>query len=150
MNFTAREDYGLRAVLDLALHSNRGDAIQSKEIAARQGIPEQFLEQLLGALRRNGLIKSVRGASGGYLLARSTASITVGDVLRALSGPLVPVPCVNAGGADVCEHKASQGVHTFWEQMAKAICGVADSLTFQDLVDIQMSSDSQASFMMNI
>ncbi|MEJ5299208.1 MAG: Rrf2 family transcriptional regulator, partial [Armatimonadota bacterium] len=61
MNFTAREDYGLRAALDLALNVERGP-VQSREIATRQGIPEQFLEQLLGALRRGGLVRSVRGA----------------------------------------------------------------------------------------
>lgn len=149
MNFTAREDYGLRAILDMALHTY-GHPIQSKDIAARQGIPEQFLEQLLGALRRGGLVRSVRGASGGYLLARSPAAITMADVLNVLSGPLVPIVCVEQGNLDLCEHAESYGVHVFWQRIAKAIHGVADRLTLQDLLDIQLSADAHAGFMMNI
>lgn len=149
MNFTAREDYGLRAVLDLAVHAEQGP-IQSREIAARQNIPEQFLEQLLGALRRAGIVRSVRGASGGYLLNGSAASVSVGDVLRALSGALVPVECIAPGGQKTCGHSASRGVHVFWERVSEAISDVADGLTFADLIDIQMASDSHAAFMMNI
>ncbi len=149
MNFTAREDYGLRAVLDLAQHAT-GSPVQSKEIAARQGIPEQFLEQLLSALRRGGLVRSLRGASGGYMLAKPPAQTTVGDVLRTLSGELVPVSCVGPGRSDNCEHAASYGVHVFWEKLAKAISDLADTMTLQDLLDIQLSADSQAAFMMHI
>lgn len=148
MNFTAREDYGLRAVLDLALHQTQSP-IQSREIAARQNIPEQFLEQLLGALRRGGLVKSVRGAAGGYLLAGSPSSISVGDVLRTLSGPLVPISCVNEGQGG-CEHEASMGVHAFWDSLARSIGKVADGMTVQDLVDIQLNADADSSYMMHI
>ncbi len=149
MNFTAREDYGLRAALDLALNVERGP-VQSREIANRQGIPEQFLEQLLGALRRGGLVRSVRGAAGGYLLAAPPSSITVGDVLRTLSGPLVPVPCVQDDAGPDCDHGASFGVHTFWKRLAEAVTELADGMTLQDLVDIQLQADAQSSFMMNI
>ncbi|BCW99928.1 MAG: RrF2 family transcriptional regulator [Armatimonadota bacterium] len=149
MNFTAREDYGLRAALDLALNVERGP-VQSREIATRQGIPEQFLEQLLGALRRGGLVRSVRGAAGGYLLAAPPSAITVGDVLRTLSGPLVPVSCVMEEAEGPCEHEASFGVHTFWKRLADAVTDLADGMTLQDLVDIQLQADAQSSFMMNI
>lgn len=149
MNFTAREDYGLRAALDLALNVERGP-VQSREIATRQGIPEQFLEQLLGALLRGGLVRSVRGAAGGYLLAAPPSAITVGDVLRTLSGPLVPVSCVTEEAEGPCEHEASFGVHTFWKRLADAVTDLADGMTLQDLVDIQLQADAQSSFMMNI
>ncbi len=149
MNFTAREDYGLRAVLDLALNAHSGP-VQSREIAARQGIPEQFLEQLLGALRRGGMVRSVRGASGGYLLAAPPASLRVGDVLRTLSGPLVPVKCIQESDPGACEHGSSYGVHAFWERLAAAIGDVADGLTLQDLADLQLAADEQSSYMMNI
>lgn len=149
MNYTAREDYGLRAVLDLAEHATH-TPLQSKDIAARQGIPEQFLEQLLGALRRGGLVRSVRGASGGYHLARPASSITVGDILRTLSGPLTPIPCLGQGGSEMCEHGASYGVHTFWERLAAAVEAVSDGLTLQDMLDIQLANNEQAGYMMNI
>jgi hypothetical protein len=70
VNFTAKEDYGLRAVLDLAAHAGAGP-VQTREIAQRQHIPEQFLEQLLAALRRAEVVRSTRGAGGGYGLAAS-------------------------------------------------------------------------------
>lgn len=148
MNFTAREDYGLRAVLDLALHAGQGP-IQSREIAQRQEIPEQFLEQLLGALRRGGLVRSVRGASGGYLLAKPASEIRAGDVLRTLSGPLVPLPCVQEE-KEICSHEASHGVHVFWNRLAASIRKVADGTTIQELIEIQQDANAQSSFMMHI
>ena len=94
MNFTAKEDYGLRAALDLAAYGGNGP-VQAREIAARQAIPEQFLEQLLASLRRAEVIRSTRGAAGGYSLASDPSRVTVGAVLRALSGPLVPPELVD-------------------------------------------------------
>lgn len=149
MNFTAREDYGLRAILDLAAHAQQ-QPIQAREVAARQAVPEQFLEQLLGTLRRAGLVKSVRGASGGFLLAREPSAITAGDVLRALTGPLVSIDCLGKGHTEACSHGNAFGVHIFWERLASAIEDVADGLTLQNLLDLQMEANADASFMMNI
>src|SRR5438093_10297831 len=83
--FTSKVDYALRAVVDLAAHPGNG-AIQSREIATRQGIPESYLDQLLSALRRAGLVRSTRGAAGGYALGKAANLITVGDVIRAFEG----------------------------------------------------------------
>src|SRR6266496_2551683 len=89
-----RSDYGARAVVDLARHYNRGP-VQSADIAARQAIPEAYLEQLLTTLRKSGLIRSTRGPHGGHELARSPAQIRFGDVIAVLEGPLVPLDCLN-------------------------------------------------------
>src|SRR5207248_6908532 len=78
--FTSKVEYALRALLDLAEQPS-GRAAQSHEIAVRQGIPEAYLNQLLVALRRAGLVRSIRGAAGGYVLGRGAPSITVGDVV---------------------------------------------------------------------
>jgi len=83
--FTSKVDYGLRALLDLAVHPS-GRPVQSREIAARQEIPESYLNQLLVILRRAGLVRSVRGASGGYVLGRDARQVSVADVLEALHG----------------------------------------------------------------
>lgn len=85
--FSTRDAYGLRAIVELARHEP-GVPLQSREIAARQDIPQAYLDQLLVSLRRAGLVKSVRGASGGYLLARPAEDLTVADVLRPLSSEL--------------------------------------------------------------
>jgi Rrf2 family protein len=150
MNFTAKEDYGLRAVLDLAVNSTQGP-VQTREIAARQRIPEQFLEQLLAALRRAEVVRSTRGAGGGYALATAPDRITVGQVLRALSGPLVPTELVTGEAdpstGDVPEAVIVRGV---WEGIRAAIRSVADQTTLQDLLDRRSATLRDVSYMMHI
>ena len=149
MNFTAKEDYGIRAIIDIAI--NRGDApVQAKEIAGRQGIPEQFLEQLLATLRRSGIIRSIRGAGGGYDLARVASQISVGDILRALSGPIVPIRCVTESDMDRCDRQGTCGILDLWERLRTAISDVVDATTVQDLVDRQQRTRGAQSYMMNI
>lgn len=149
MNFTAKEDYGLRAVLDIAM--NRQNApIQAREIAARQEIPEQFLEQLLATLRRAGVVRSIRGASGGYDLGKPAGQITVGEILRTLSGPLLPMQCVN-DDAEKCSRQDGCAVSgAVWQRIRQAISDVVDNTTVADLVEHQHKMHSAQSFMMNI
>lgn len=150
MNFTAKEDYGLRAVLDLAVYAG-GGPVQTREIAARQRIPEQFLEQLLAALRRAEVVRSTRGAGGGYTLAASPDRITVGQVLRALSGPLVPTELIT-GDADPSTREIPEAavVRGVWESIRAALRQVADHMTLQDLLDQRGANLSEAAFMMHI
>lgn len=90
MHISARTEYGLRALLALAAEPD-GAALTGEELAAREGMPQKFLEGLLGDIRRAGLVHSQRGRGGGYRLARKPANITVADVMRALDGPLADV-----------------------------------------------------------
>ena len=94
MRISCKVEYGIRALLDLALHSQSGPSL-SRETANRQGIPETYLNQLLLQLRRGGLITSVRGPRGGHMLARTPDSITVLEIMEALEGPLVVVAEIN-------------------------------------------------------
>lgn len=91
MKISSKGDYGLRALVDLAQHHGASTPVQVKDIARRQHIPEEYLGQLMVGLRRAGLVHSVRGASGGYLLARAPAEITVAQVLETLEGSLALV-----------------------------------------------------------
>ncbi|MDP9365112.1 MAG: Rrf2 family transcriptional regulator [Chloroflexota bacterium] len=86
MRVSSRADYGVRALFDLARHHGRGP-VQSRDIAARQGVPAAYLHQVLGALGRAGLVRSTRGPLGGHELAREPAEITLWDVLLVLDGP---------------------------------------------------------------
>src|SRR3978361_582793 len=86
MRLTSKTDYGLRALIDLALHGS-GLPVQSHDIATRQGIPESYLNQLLILLRRAGLIRSLRGPQGGHHLARAPRGISMADIIAALDGP---------------------------------------------------------------
>ncbi len=148
MNFTAKEDYGLRAVLDLAVHDG-GGPVQTREIAARQRIPEQFLEQLMASLRRAEVVRSTRGAGGGYSLAASPSKISVGDVLRALSGPLVPTELVS-GEPDESSAPEAAVVQGVWKTVQDALSKTCDTTTLQMLLDKRNLSDRDQSYMMHI
>ncbi|MEU3828863.1 Rrf2 family transcriptional regulator [Streptomyces sp. SID486] len=90
MRISARADYAVRAVLELAVRQGNGP-VKAEEIAAVQDIPHKFLEGILGDLRRAGVVDSRRGGGGGYRLSREAASVTVADVIRAVDGPIVSV-----------------------------------------------------------
>ncbi|AXL93201.1 transcriptional regulator [Streptomyces sp. CB09001] len=90
MRISARADYAVRAVLELAVRQD-GCPVKAEDVAAVQDIPHKFLEGILGDLRRGGVVESRRGGGGGYRLARGASEITVADVIRAVDGPIVSV-----------------------------------------------------------
>jgi Rrf2 family protein len=129
MHISAKGNYGLRAVLDLALHYGEGN-VQSSEIAARQEIPESYLVQLLNLLRKAGAIHSVRGPKGGHSLAKHPDELTVGEVVAVLEGP------VDLLAGDLWEkgHRPETDVlRDVWEEVGTAMHGVLASITFGDL-----------------
>ncbi|MFF3345407.1 RrF2 family transcriptional regulator [Streptomyces sp. NPDC002779] len=97
MRISARADYAVRAVLELAVRQDDGP-VKAEAIATEQDIPHKFLEGILGDLRRAGLVDSRRGGNGGYRLARDASAITVADVIRAVDGPIVSVRGVRPTG----------------------------------------------------
>ena len=106
VRITAKADYAVRAAVELAAAEDDARPIKGEQLARRQGIPHNFLENILTELRRAGLIRTRRGADGGYQLARRASEITVADVLRAVEGPLAAVQGVRPdeleyGGAAV-------------------------------------------------
>ena len=131
MKISTKGRYGLRLVLDLAVHYENG-LISLKDIAQRQEISEKYLEQIIILLHKSGLIKSMRGAQGGYTLTRHPQSITVGEVLRALEGPFIPVDCVKDKSACLRSSKCTTIV--VWEKSGNAVNEVLDGMTMQDLV----------------
>ncbi len=137
MTFTTKEDYGLRAVLDLAAQGGTGP-VQAREIAARQQIPEPFLEQLLASLRRAEVIRSIRGAGGGYVLADTPDRVTVGAVLRALSGPLIPHELIQ-GTPEEPESLGAipevQVVRGVWRELRAALLSVVETVTVAELLE---------------
>ena len=94
MKLSTKGRYGIHAMYDLALHAQNGPQ-PIKAIAERQNVPEAYLEQLFGQLRRAGLVLSTRGSQGGYTLSRPAAEISVGDVLRVVEGPLAITDCLS-------------------------------------------------------
>ena len=122
-------------MLDLALNNN-GECIKVKEIAARQGISEKYLEQIIAVLNKAGYVKSVRGAQGGYRIAKDPADYTVGMILRLTEGSLAPVACLECG-AKACPRAASCPTLPVWSELDKRISGYLDSVTLADLVKKQ-------------
>lgn len=101
MKLSKKSEYGLRALIELTLAYNR-TTLQRHEIARRQNIPVEFLEQILLALKRTGLLASRRGIKGGYTLIKPPDTITLGHVIRILDGPLAPIPCVSKTAYQKC------------------------------------------------
>ena len=145
MNFTAREDYGIRAVLDIAIYED-DTPVQAHDIATRQRIPEQFLDQILTALRRAGIVRGIRGAGGGYELTRPAKGIAVGDILRALTGPIVPA----ISSTEDLPNRSAGAVTQFWGDVRGILEGFVDGVTIQDLADRQARINASGDYMMNI
>ena len=133
MKISTRGRYGLRAMLDLAVFS-KGEHVALNAIAERQNISENYLEQVFSILRKAGLVRSVKGAQGGYTLAMDPAQVTVGMILRALEGELAVVDEENSGeGVESAMLSCLQS--NVWDPINASMNQVADSISLQDLVD---------------
>lgn len=132
MKISTKGRYALRLMLDLAIHHN-GSAIPLKEVAARQEISDKYLEQIVTQLSRGGMVRSVRGAAGGYLLTREPSEYTVGEILRQLEGNLAPVGCAVPGGT--CRRADRCVTMDVWRQIREAVDQVVDHITLAELVD---------------
>ena len=132
MKLSTKGRYGTRAMLDLALHYGEG-AILARDIAARQGISERYLEQLLISLKSAGMVRSTRGARGGFTLAAPPSQTRVSDIVKALEGSIAPVDCVDDPGA--CSRVQTCVTRDVWVDIRDAIHHVLSSLTLQDLVE---------------
>ena len=132
MRLSTRGHYGLKAMFDLA-HNYGSGPISLKTVAERQNLSDHYLEQLIAMLRKAGLVKSMRGAKGGYFLAREPSEIRVGDVIRALEGPIAPVHCVSETDPGNCNEADYCITRTVWARVRDGIAKVLDSITLADL-----------------
>ncbi|BCJ94830.1 AsnC family transcriptional regulator [Anaerocolumna cellulosilytica] len=135
MKLSTKGRYGLRAVLDLALNGE-SEAVALSGVAERQGISISYLEQLIAKLKRAGIVNSIRGAQGGYILAKKPEDISVGDILRALEGDLNPVDCAeilgsgsSCTGADLCVTKY------VWMRISDSINSTVDTMLLSELLE---------------
>ena len=132
MRLSTRGHYGLKAMFDLA--ENFGaDPIPLKSVADRQNISDSYLEQLIAVLRKAGLVKSVRGAQGGYMLARNPGDITVGEIIRVMEGPIAPVECVSEVEPTECDRFDNCITRTVWARVRDSIAQVLDSISLEDM-----------------
>ena len=134
MRIPQKWQYALRATFELAARDTR-DAVKVADIADAQAIPPRFLEIILNQLKGAGIVESKRGSAGGYRLALSPQTVTVGDILRRLQGASDPVGCGSAHGGEDCRFSGDCVFLPMWERAWQAMWTVYDDTTLQDLVD---------------
>lgn len=137
MKISTKGRYGLRIMADIATNS-KGECVPLKDIAGRLQLSEKYLEQIIGLLCKAELVKSVRGAKGGYLLSREPMDITVFDILLATEGSLAPVAC--AEDKDFCAGYCDCVTSFIWERIYDSVTDVCKSITLFDLA--QKSKDA--------
>jgi Rrf2 family protein len=147
MKLSTRIRYGLRALLELAIHYGEG-SILIKQVAASQGISVHYLEQLFIPLKTAGLIKSQRGAKGGVMLSRPPSHIMLGEAITALGGLTSLVECIDNGS--VCARSDVCAMRDIWAEMNQSMLRVIESKTLQDMVETQLSKSSSSAMMYNI
>jgi Rrf2 family cysteine metabolism transcriptional repressor len=135
VSFSTKGEYGVRLMVQLGLHHGHGPASLA-EIAQDEDLPQAYLEQLVMSLREAGLVRSTRGAHGGYELAREPSLIKMSEVLRALEGPIAPMVCAtdDPEHAETCDRSSRCTVNVLWVRVRDAIVGALDSMTLDDLV----------------
>jgi Rrf2 family iron-sulfur cluster assembly transcriptional regulator len=133
--------YAVMAMVDLASHSN-GNPVALADIADRQEISLSYLEQLFGRLRKGGLVKSVRGPGGGYLLARPTAQMRVSDIILAVDEPIQTTRCAPGSPAGCHNHKGRCLTHDLWEELGNQIYLYLSSVSLADVVDRKLLGTS--------
>ena len=135
MKLSTKGRYGLRAVLDLALNS-KDQVVPLSEIAVRQNISISYLEQLISKLRKAGIVQSIRGAQGGYKLAKDPAKLSVGEILRALEGSLDPVDCAEiTGEGEACGAADNCVTKYVWMRISDSINNAVDTIVLSELMD---------------
>lgn len=134
LKLSTKGRYGLRALIDLAQYSS-GGPVSTASISARQDISERYLEQLMSMMKKAGLVKSIRGAGGGYVLAKDMCEISVGDVLRALEGSLEPVDCAGLEPEGMCSASDSCVAKYVWQRINESINRTVDEIRLDQLVE---------------
>ena len=144
MKISARDEYACAAVLELALNYDNEAPVRVQDIAERQGIPIKFLFQIMQLLKRIDIVHSKRGTEGGYILSRPPARITMGDIIRSMSGPFVQLSCLESGNLDEdCGKQNTCHFKAIWADVDRAIASVLNSITFEELVRRERANQRQ-------
>lgn len=138
MKISTRGRYGIKAMVDLAIHSQGGKCVSLKSIAQRQGIPENYLEQLMAILKKAEIVSSIRGVQGGYILNKPLEEITVGHLIDVLEGGLAIVDCIDNEpprkkcGTAKCEDCL---VRDTWKIISDKFADATNSISLADLIN---------------
>lgn len=133
MRLTSKGRYAVTAMLDVALHSQKGP-VALADISERQGISLSYLEQLFSRLRKNGLVSSVRGPGGGYLLGKNASDIAVGSVISAVDESVDATRCQGKNG---CQRGERCLTHSLWRDLSERISGFLNNITLDEIINNQ-------------
>lgn len=133
MKLSTKGRYGLRALVDLAAHEDQGP-VSLASIAGRQDISEKYLEQLMRKLKQGGLVQSVKGVQGGYLLAKEPKDISVGEILRVLEGEIKPVDCSGFSPSTDCTHAGGCTTKYVWKRINDSVLNTIDHIFLEELL----------------
>ena len=133
MRLSTKGQYGVRAMFDLASHSQNGP-VPLRQISKREGISINYLEQLFLKLRKAGLVESVRGPGGGYLLKKRPKEIRISDIARAVEESLIPISCIESQKNPKCHRINTCIPRLLWKELGEKILGFLDSMTLADLL----------------
>ena len=145
MKISTKGRYGLRALIDLSINGKNGFPVLLSDIAKRQGISDKYLEQIATQLHRAGIVKTVRGRKGGYLLSRPEGDIRVSEIIEALEGPICVVDCV--GEPDTCSKSMICSTRDVWTMLSNKIEEVLSSYTLNDLAKLQQEKTGKEASM---
>lgn len=145
MKLSTKGRYAVMAMADLASHGN-GRPVTLAEIADRQEISLSYLEQLFGKLRRSGLVSSVRGPGGGYLLARPTSELRVSDIILAVDEPIKATRCTPGSPLGCHSHRGRCLTHDLWEELGNQIYLYLSAVTLADVCERRILGSSRAIF----
>jgi len=149
MKVSLRATYGIMAAVDLAMHLGTAP-VQAKSIARRQAIPARFLEQVLHSMKKAGLVSSLRGAQGGYVLSKKPSEVSIAEILEALDGPLLP-PLGGAGRVQARRlGKPELLLGKVWEQVYQAERQVLEAISVEKLAGQQRVLEQERSLMYHI
>lgn len=149
MKVSKRATYGIMVAVDLATHA-KGTPIQARVIARRHGIPVRFLEQVLHAMKKAGIVESQRGAQGGYLLTHDPAVMSIADIFEALEGPVFHRPFIGQQARDRHANKPDLLLGDVWEQVQQAERKVLENITVEHLATRLRTIDAQRTPMYHI
>ena len=139
MRVSTKGRYGVRFMLDLSQHQEDGP-VALRDIARRQAISEKYLWQVINPLKALGLVSSVRGAKGGFVLARPPAQITIRDIVSTLEGSTALVKCLDS--PETCKRSGTCVAREMWEELEGKMSEAMGAITLQDMIDRQRAKDS--------
>ena len=136
MKISTKGRYGLRMMIDIAMNQNEGP-VSVRDIARRQSLSDKYLEQIITQANKAGLLKSIRGAGGGYQLSRPAKDISVGEILRVMEGSLSPVECVRERGEEPApfQNAGECATYELWRDIKTAVDQLIDNRSLQDMID---------------